>query len=178
MDPDNQYETNSQKERRLKSENLWVLQWFCRLALLFSLVIFLDFLLPSKESRERIVDSWYSRVGRHPSNSIRIEIESGQRFSIYPSQSTDFRELNKDGNILVEISPIFGMVLNVVNDDHSVSIGVSMIHTYFVVAPILMFLSSLMGVIANRNVDWVFNLGAVSLILAVFNFGLIFLAFK
>jgi hypothetical protein len=178
MSSETPYETNSQRKQRLKSENLWILQWCCRIALLFSVLIFLDFLLPANESKERIVDSWYSRAGRLPSNSMRIKIESGQKFSIYPNQSTEFRELNKDGNILVQISPIFGMVLNVVNEDHSIVVPVSILHTYLAVVPALMFFISLAGVIANRDVDWVFNLGATCIIFVVVNICLIFLAFK
>jgi len=168
------YETNSQRKERLKIENLWILKWISRIGLLFSVFLFLDFLLPAKAINSRIVDSWFTHGRNQASQSMRIRLEGGHRFSIYPDQSTVFREINTTGVIRVEISPIFGMVLKVVDETNTKSVNVSITHSYLAFIPILMLIVSFTAVVANNRVDAVYNFGSMSLVLMMINAFLLF----
>jgi hypothetical protein len=178
MTQNTSYETNSQRRERLKKENLWIIKWISRFGLLFGLLIFADFLLPSNESRQRIADSWHTRGGRQSFKSEIIQLESGQEFSIYPNQATEFREINTTGVIRVEISPIFRMVLRVLDENDSRSLNVSITSSYLIFLPILMLVASLIAVIANNRIDLVYNFGSVSLVLIAINLCLIVFVLK
>ncbi len=96
---------------------------------------------------------------------LRIVTETGRKFFVPDNQLKAFWEVNIDGRLDLDISRVFKVVLRVGRNGKMV--GVSFHHTGFVFIPVLLFLSSVIGVIVRHNVAAVYNLGSLSLILTV-----------
>jgi len=165
---------NDQRELMLKYISL--ARWASRIALLFSIVILVDYLLPFQKLEEDVIDVQKiyvaSRVGKliDPIN-VKLVTSSGRELEV----TYDFNFIRKDSSIEITQSPILNVPVEVisVNDESNRERIQKSIYRNLVFFPILLGILSIISLVTRNNLEMEFNLGIANFVFIILN--LIFL---
>lgn len=160
----------SERQRMLElmAEYVPMLQKVVAFALVVSGLFFVDFILPKKETAEKIIQSTgvRSTSSRSTVPQWRITTNTGKVIDILYSNAVYFRR----GNVVkIESSRILGIVLYISSDQSEVRVSKSL-YGNFSFAPLALFATAIFGWYHRRRVDYAFNSGVVSILLLILNF--------
>jgi curved DNA-binding protein CbpA len=152
----------------LMKEYLPYFRWLIYFGLLLMIVFAVDYSMPTKLSREKIVEEYTVRV---KGVSYAVIVTENREIKIYHWK----RGFNIDGNeILVEYTPLLRAVINIARIDKSDSMHVGGIYSTVIFLPLMLFIASIAGLIFRSNIEYAFNLSIVAGVLIVFVIYLIF----
>lgn len=159
------YSSTSYTQKELLQQYLPYALWFCRVGLLFTIVIFLDAILPIRKSMEEIEEIYEVRGVKY--NSYRYDqlvTKSGIEIKFYHRTVNYF--LDKD-HIQVSRTRILAIPVRVSGESGVPTLEVGHIYRTTTFLPILLFLTSSLGLFFKKRVDFSFSLSTVSGILSV-----------
>lgn len=127
---------------------------------LFCTLLILDFISPAVKSHEMIINSF--TVGRRSVSQI-IVMENGRRFSLAPEDAIYF-QLGEE--VIIYSSRIMGIPLYISSLQDVQFRFYKTIYGNFVFAPVILLITSLLGVFHKKaGVELKFNLGVVNCLL-------------
>lgn len=163
--PQPDYESDSQRLKRLSEEYKIYFVWFCRVGLAFSVLFGLDRILPTKISEQTIVEVEVERYRR--AISYHIITDRGRNIVLDPVDFSHLGDMAKEGPIALELTMLFSTVLSIQGGLGEPSIWVEKLYTTLSFFPSILFLASLIGELLKRKTEVVLNCGTISLVLSV-----------
>ena len=131
-----------------------------RIVLVFSIIIALDFILPKTLHEVKITG-----YDRSPSGTYQMELSDG---SVINVSKKAMRKL-KGKSLTVSRSIFFSVPYRLTDrENNSASVEIS-IYGNFIFGPLVLLLTSLVGVLHRKGVELRFNLGVASTVLALLN---------
>jgi hypothetical protein len=131
-----------------------------RIVFIFSIVIALDLLLPKAQHEVTIVGYHRSAAG-----TVQMKLNDG---SVINVSEKALRKL-KTKTLTVSRSRFFNVPYRLTDkENHSASVEISL-YGNFIFGPLVLLLTSLVGVLHKKGVELRFNLGVASVVLAMLN---------
>jgi hypothetical protein len=165
-------QNDSRRMEELMEEYKPTFLWLCRIGIYFSLLMAIDLLIPPASSLEEITDSVYYRGSRRTASSRKFITEKGTRFNWYPEDHSKL-SLGIHSKIRIKSSRIFRTILVLESADGENSVWIARIYTRLVFFPVLLLVSSCLGILFKRNANVVLNFGTLSFVLTVICFFLV-----
>ena|SRR5688572_31471701 len=163
--------SNTYTQQELMQIYLPYALWCCRIGLLLATLIFLDAFLPERQTTEEIAEIYNVRSARR--NAYRYDVlvtQSGIEIKLYEHKVSYF--LDKD-RILINRTQILRIPVRVSGEGGIPSIEVGHIYRTTIFLPIVLFLTSGLGLFLRKKVDLSFSLCTVSGVLTVIIYFLI-----
>ncbi len=143
------------------------MMWISRVSLLFTVLFFVDFLLPYREREDHVQQVFSTRQRQ---SSYLLITRSGAEIRVEPF---DPAVLPSDGGIRLSVSRIFGSIMRVSNREGTYTAWVGYMYTTHVFFPILLFVNSVLGLVYKKRVEFCFNLNVTAFVLLILNLALI-----
>ncbi|HET9487404.1 MAG TPA: J domain-containing protein [Chryseosolibacter sp.] len=153
----------------LMRDYLPYMMWVSRIGLLFTVLFFLDYLLPYRQVNDVINAIYEVPVSRGQVNYTVIT-GSGKKLRLYDERAAD---LTTGETVLTSVTMIFGSVITLSSPGGSYSEWVAYMYSTLIFFPILLFVISSLAFIYRRHVEFCFNLNVAGVILLVINIVLI-----
>lgn len=151
---------------QLMREYLPYFKWLIWAGMALSVLLALDYVVPVMSSEEEVTAT--KVVSHHKSSYAYVVIEtSGPDVVLYSGY------LKVGSKINMDYTPIFRTVLKISNEEEA-PIELTGIYGPVIVFPILLFLTSLLGIVLRNNVEYAFNLSIGNGILIIIVIYLIF----
>lgn len=159
-------------QRELMKQYLPIAKWISQIAVVASIMIIMDFIIPYNQDQEIIVEVqkvyMASRTGRIVDPFLVLLItESGKKLEV----SYEFNVVRLDAPIVVHRSTILGVPTKVVsqnNPDNQERIQKS-IYQNLIFFPIILAIFSLLSRFVSNNIESEFNIGLVNFVFLVLN---------
>lgn len=143
--------------------------WISRIGLLASVLFFVDYLLPFRETEEKISDISAVAFSRSIAYHL-VVLESGHRIKLYHYSAGGFT----DGmNIRMTTTLLYRTVISVSNRSGTHVVNLAYMYRDLVFLPILLFVNSVLAIIFRKRVELCFNLNLAGLMWLVINLILI-----
>jgi hypothetical protein len=147
------------------AENIQYALLASRIALVFVLVLFIDFVLPQKKEEQLVMYTTYRKEIRG-GRQLQLNLKDGETFTLEKKVGGEFKEGVK---VFVLYSRLFNVPRSVENEEsHFVAKLPVSIYGNFIFCPIIMLITSLLGVFYKKGIEFRFNLGVVNFLLIVF----------
>lgn len=152
----------------LMAEYLPKFRWACYTALLVTLALVIDYSLPFDNYREDIAEiNRMYRTGRGGGMIYdHDEMITGNGLVIR-LQENDVMHFKNASYINVHQSVLFKKIVSVEVPSGKYKIRVAAVYGNLFFVPLILFISSILGVVIRNNVEFSFNLSIVSLILLI-----------
>jgi hypothetical protein len=139
--------------------------WISRASIFFSLIFFLDFIIPYRTADEIILHSRMS--GSHDQGAdYLMELRSGENFKIY---KTELR-FKDDERISVTYTRVYGIPMALEKIATGEAIEMGYMYSTLLFLPLGMLFVSAMAVAFRQNVEFSFNLIVLNGMLLLINF--------
>jgi hypothetical protein len=139
------------------------------IAFTFCIILFLDYTLPSIKSTEKIIDSYtFKGFGRGYTPAYIIVTNESRRYKISSLDATRFQ---KDDFVNITLTRFFHVPLFVQSNAKGRVIFYTIIYRNFLFMPIILLITSSLGVFFKGNIDLRFNIGVMNflvLLLTIF----------
>ncbi len=158
--------THREEILSMMAENLKYTLIISRVAFIFSIILLVDFVVPKEKEETRIVGYGISRRGnKGRPDSYSMELSNGSSFTISKEKGRQIK-----GNLItIYRTRLFNVPYQIEDQEaHVASIDVA-IFGNFLFAPLLLLITSLVGVFYNKGVEFRFNLGVVNFFLMLLN---------
>ena len=163
--PPSDYESDSQRLKRLSEEYKIYFVWFCRVGLAFSVLLGLDRILPTAFSEQTVVEVEVERYRR--AISYHLITDRGRKIVLDPVDFSHLGDMAKDGTIALELTMLFSTVVSIQGGLGEPSIWVEKLYTSLSFFPIILFLASLVGELFKWKTEVALNCGTISLVMTV-----------
>jgi hypothetical protein len=161
------YEKDTSQEDLIKKYLPYV-SLICWVGLLITLLFAVDYFITPNSFQEKIKGvEWVSRG--HNMHFYSVSTSHG-RIKVYDNQA---RFLKKEILINVKRSRIFKTVMALETVDSTINIRLGYIYKSLVFFPIVLFLTSLLGLVKWKGFEFPFNLSIVTTLLVVINMALV-----
>jgi len=165
-----------QSTTELMAEYLPKFRWVCWVSLLVCLLVVVDFLLPFRKLEEDILEiNRMYRTGRGGGmiyDHDELITRNGTSIKLYDDELLYFKEVR---HIDIEKSILFGKIVTVSTPDEKYKVRVASIYNHLFFIPMILFVTSLLGVSLRKSIEFPFNLSIVSFLLLIV---VIFILFK
>ncbi|HEY9045214.1 MAG TPA: DnaJ domain-containing protein [Ohtaekwangia sp.] len=153
------FKSEKQRVREFMQRSIPYVQWLCRIALVITILFFIDFFLPFRTRKQIISDGFYVR-GK---NSFTIIItDSGKRIKMYSGSPGGIGD-----PIQYEETLIYHTVMYVIKDSDRVLLAY--IYRGLIIFPVALFGTAVAALIRQRNMEFYFNACVVCGILLIIN---------
>jgi curved DNA-binding protein CbpA len=139
-------------------------RWMSWVGLIFSSIIFLDYFLPYKIEREKIVNESSVRDRRGGLAYVRMHTASGRKLKIYPEQ---FVQLAKADDYTVAYTLIFSSRMWIAETDNNDSVSLAYIYHSQILFVIALFVTSALAALFRQNIEFSFNSSIVSGVMTI-----------
>jgi len=157
-------------QRELMQQYLPHALWCCRLGLLFTMVLFLDGVLPTRTKVDKIEAIYKVKRGKYQSYSNDLIVtQSGLEIKLYDHDATYFVDKQ---NIKVTFTPMLSIPIQVSDEMDERSWRVGYIYQNMIFLPIVLFITSILGLILRKKTEFAFSLATISGILVVIVYSL------
>lgn len=164
--PPGSYSRKSKRQELLEVMNdyLKYALLISRTALVFAVLIALDFSLP-KDRTERQVESTSYRKEARGAGSMQLNLKDGVTLSLSRKDAQEFERVAK---IFIYRSSIFGIPITIENERTHFKAKIPVaLYGNFIFCPLVMLITSLLGTFYWKGVEFRFNLGVVNFFLAL-----------
>jgi DnaJ-class molecular chaperone len=141
----------------MMKESLPYLRWFSWVGLVFTTLFFLDYKIPY-DIRNESIKSTYTIDGRRGPDAQVVVTSSGEEIKLYLE---DLISVSSD-SITYSSSKIFSTVMWVMDSQTFEEKKVALPYRHIVIFPIGLFITSLLGIIYVKNIEFCFNLNIVN----------------
>jgi DnaJ domain len=146
------YESDSQRLKRLSEEYKIYFVWLCRIGLAFSLLLGVDRIIPTSRSRESIIATTSSTFRRI--TTVHLHTDKGREIVLYPDSYNGLSNIVQDNVIVLEISMIFSTVFSLQDSSGQQSVWIERLYTTLSFFPIILFLAALVGELKKEKTEW------------------------
>lgn len=155
--------------RELMAAYMPIVSRISQIAFIFCVVLFLDYMLPPLKSTEEIVDSYvFKGFQRSYSRSMVFVTNKDRRYKLSSYEAPVF----KTGDLVsVTLTRLFHVPVFMQSTPGNRFTFYSTIYRNFIFIPLLLLITSSMGVFMKGNIDFRFNLGIMNflvLLLTIF----------
>lgn len=158
-------------QQELMKQYLPYMLWFCFAGILFVVVLFIDKVLPAKKRVDGITKIYVVYRGKHRAYAYDIvETKGGMSIKLYDHNAGYFHDQSR---IEINHTPILKIATTVSGADGNNKIPVGVIYKTLVFLPILLLLTSVIGVLFRRRTEFSFSLSIISGVLLWINLYLI-----
>lgn len=135
-----------------------------RLTLAFSILLALDFSLPKDKTERQVLYTSYRKEMRG-GRSLQLNLRDGVAISLSKKDALEFRP---GSTIFIYRSSLFGVPTSVQNEKtHFIAKIPVAIYGNFIFFPVILLITSILGVFYWKGVEFRFNLGVVNFFLAL-----------
>ncbi len=136
-----------------------------RVALVFSMVLAADFIIPKVATKVQVVGYTISSVSRKYERTYQLELSDGSVVKISKGESQNIK-----GNLLtIYRTSLLGVPYKIEDkESNSVAIEIS-IYGNFIFAPLILLATALAGSFYKRGTEFRFNLGIVNFFMTLLN---------
>jgi curved DNA-binding protein CbpA len=143
----------------------------------FCMLLFLDYLLPFTKTLEKVIEKYHYQqyaTGRyaHPSQVESIVIVTNE--NRYRLADIDHSNLNVGDLIFVTSSRILKIPISVQWANGNTATFQTTLYRNFVFLPLILLVTSSLGIFLKRPPEWRFNLGIINGILLILNIVILF----
>lgn len=157
-----------QNVQDLMAEYLPKFRWVCYMALLVTLVVAVDYLLPFDNYREDIAEiNRIYRTGRGGGmiyDHDELITKSGIVIRLHENDVNHFKT---ERSIKIEQTILLNKIVTAAIPSGALKIRVAALYGNLFFIPLILFISSLLGVVIRNNVEFPFNLSIVSFVLLI-----------
>jgi hypothetical protein len=134
----------------------------------WSLLLIIDYALPSVINREKVVTNVHvARRAMLKSSGDLLVTELGHHF---PIGLHEIKYFPHESQLKIFYSPLFSLLIKVENQESSYQVNnLATIYRNFMFAPILLILLSVVGLIWRKGIEFRFNLGLVTFLIFLLN---------
>lgn len=160
--------TATKSSNELMSEYLPKFRWACWAGLVVCLLVAVDYLLPRSSYTEEIseINRMY-RTGRGGGTIYdHDELITKSGTVIYLNEK-DILYFKESRSIVIIQSGLFKKIVSVATPDKAYQVGVAAIYSNLFFVPVILLVSSFLGVTIRNSVEFPFNLTIVSFILLI-----------
>ena len=140
----------------------------CWVGLLTTLLFAVDYFIPPKAFQEKINGIAWTDRG-HNMHFYSVSTSSG-RIKVYDNKA---RFLKNESLINVKRSRIFNTVMAIETTNKTIKINLGYIYKTLIFFPIVLFITSLLGLVKWTGFEFPFNLSIVTTLLVVINMALL-----
>jgi len=135
-----------------------------RVALVFSILLVFDFLLPQKKEAREVLFTSYRKEYRS-GRSMQLNLQNDVVISLSHKDASKFEQGTK---IVVHRSSVFDVPMFIENEsNHFIAKVPVSIYGNFIFCPLVMIITSLFGSFYKKGIEFRFNLGVVNLLLTL-----------
>jgi curved DNA-binding protein CbpA len=135
-----------------------------RLSLAFAILLVLDFSMPKEKTERQVLYTSYRKEIRG-GRSIQLNLKDGVAISLSKKDAQEFRQGEK---IFIYRSSLFGVPTAVENEKtHFIAKIPVAIYGNFIFFPMILLITSILGVFYWKGVEFRFNLGVVNFFLTL-----------
>lgn len=160
--------TSHQTSRELMAEYLPKFRWSCWFGLALTLLLAIDFLLPYVESKQEIKEIYQVyRTGRYGGSIYDHDIlvtEQGLEIQLY---NKDLAQFQDQPWIVVQQSLLLSKVIWASTPTGDYKIRGASIYSTLSFIPVILFVTSLLGVSIRKSIEFPFNLSIVSFLFSI-----------
>ena len=164
--PPGSFSRKSQKEELLEvmKDYMKYVRLASRVAFIFSVCLITDFVLPRKQE-ERVVLFTSYRDEYRSARSLQLNLQDDVVISL---RRKDSQKFVKGSQIVVSRTSLFNVPLFVENEENHVLAKIPMtIYGNFIFGPLVMIITSLLGIFYQKGIEFRFNLGVVNFFLTL-----------
>lgn len=164
--PPGSYSRKSKRQELLEVMNVYLKYaiFISRATLVFAVLIALDFSLPNDRT-ERQVESTSYRKEVRGGGSLQLNLKDGETLSLSRKDAQEFVRVTK---IFISRSFIFGVPITIENERTHFKAKIPVaLYGNFIFCPVVMLITSLLGTMYWKGVEFRFNLGVVNFFLAL-----------
>jgi curved DNA-binding protein CbpA len=162
--PPGSYSTKTKRQELLEvmEEYLKYAILISRIALAFSIMLFIDYSLPRQITEQEVVSNRTKNEYRS-GRSIQLEFDDGETLTINRQMESEFTRGSK---LLIYRTVIFDVPVMLENEQSHVTTYIPVsVYGNFIFAPILMLITAVIGSFYWKGIEFRFNLGVVNFIL-------------
>ncbi len=162
--PPGSFSRKSQKQELLEvmQDYLKYALIISRVALVFSILLAVDFLLPQKEEAREVLFTSYREEYRS-GRSMQLNLQNDVVISLSHKDASKFEQGTK---IVVHRSSVFDVPMFIENEsNHFIAKVPVSIYGNFIFCPLVMIITSMFGSFYKKGIEFRFNLGVVNLLL-------------
>jgi curved DNA-binding protein CbpA len=153
-----------QELREVMSDYLKYALIISRLSLAFAILLVLDFSLPKDKAERQVLYTSYRKEIRG-GRSLQLNLKDGVTISL---SKKDAQEFKQGARIFIYQSSLFGVPTSVENEKtHFVAKIPVAIYGNFIFFPMILLITSILGVFYWKGVEFRFNLGVVNFFLVL-----------
>lgn len=161
------YEKDTSQEDLIKKYFPYV-RLICWVGLFMTVLFAVDYFIPPKAFQERVKGvAWRDRG--HNMHFYSVSTSNG-RIKVYDDKA---RFLKKESLISVKRSRIFNTVMAIEAVNSKIKINLGYIYKTLIFFPIVLFITSLLGLVKWRGFEFPFSLSIVTTLLVVINMALV-----
>ena len=135
-----------------------------RVALVFAVVLVLDFSLPKNKTQQQVISTSFKRELRG-GGSFQLNLQDGEVLNL---SRTEVMAFNKGTSVFIYRSSWFDIPMKVENEKTSYQAKIPVaIYGNFIFCPLVMIITSLLGSFYWKGVEFRFNLGIVNFFLTL-----------
>jgi curved DNA-binding protein CbpA len=145
-------------------------RWLSWAGCLLAFLLLLDFVLPYQEKIESVTDVSVVTGARKNFRYFLFQTESGKEIKVYSSEA---RLLLNEEKIEFDQTRIFQTVMYVSDEGPTFQVKLGYLYKGFVFFPLILAVTSVLGVSYRKNVEFPFNLSIVNGTMLVINLSLL-----
>lgn len=162
------YREEVQSSDQLMAEYLPKFRWACWVSLVVCVFVAIDYVLPFEHLQEDILEiNRMYRTGRGGGmiyDHDELITRKGTKIKLYDDKLFHFKEVRQ---VNIDKSALFGKVVLASTPGGEYRVRVASIYSNLSFIPFLLFVTSLLGVVIRKNVEFPFNLSIVSSLLLI-----------
>lgn len=166
----------TQSTHQLMAEFLPKFRWACWISLVVCFAVALDFFLPFHYIQDDIMEiNRMYRTGRGGGmiyDHNELITRGGISIKLFDEELVHFKNVR---HIKLEKSSLFGKIVTASTPDEDYKVKIAPIYSNLIFVPILLFITSLLGVVVRKSIEFPFNLSIVSFLMLIL---VVFILFK
>jgi curved DNA-binding protein CbpA len=137
--------------------------WICIAGVVFTSLLFIDYVLPLNETSEHIIDTRVVRERRNGVAYFNAFTESGKKIKFYSAETP----LEKEADVRLGCTRIFATPIWVSRADGSEVTSLGHMYHKFVFMPVLLFIFSVAGMLFKKRIEFCFNCSFVAAVMFI-----------
>jgi hypothetical protein len=163
--PANQRPPRESETLVLMKEYIGYVQWASRIGLVLSVIFFIDYVIPHSIVEEEVSGVSHVR-GRRGFSHYKVNTASGKQIKIYPE---DMDGVFNEKTIVVAYTFFYKTPMSVSTLQNKMIAQVGYIYRSLILFPAALLITSFLGVLFRKKLEFCFNVSIVSGVLLIIN---------